>query len=121
MDGYLLEGFNLDFSSHAPTSVRISKVANTADGSDASYVICKRAGIKGQGRMPLVLLKGRCMLSGELREAVRMMDQYINELQISYSSDDVLGSIKIIRRMQLDDMEKASHLLLMARDSDEYL
>ncbi|GJT52415.1 hypothetical protein Tco_0978572 [Tanacetum coccineum] len=32
------------------------------------------------------------------------------------SSDEVLKSIEIMRSMQLDDMEKASHLLLMARE-----
>ncbi|GKG30664.1 hypothetical protein Tco_0423152, partial [Tanacetum coccineum] len=43
-------------------------------------------------------------------------DGYINELEMCDSSDEVLESIEIIRRMQLDDMEKASRLLLMARD-----
>ncbi|GJU67192.1 hypothetical protein Tco_1253451 [Tanacetum coccineum] len=55
-------------------------------------------------------------LSCELREGVRMKDGYINELQMSDNSDEVLESIEIMRRMQLDDMEKASHLLLMARE-----
>ncbi|GKE10818.1 hypothetical protein Tco_1414369 [Tanacetum coccineum] len=39
-------------------------------------------------------------LSGELREAVRMRDVYINELQILDSSDEVVDSIEIMRRMQ---------------------
>ncbi|GKD44374.1 hypothetical protein Tco_1269019 [Tanacetum coccineum] len=55
-------------------------------------------------------------LSSELREAVRMRDGYISELQMSDSSDEVLESIEIIRNMQLDDMEKASRLLLMTRE-----
>ncbi|GJS17524.1 hypothetical protein Tco_0411996 [Tanacetum coccineum] len=40
----------------------------------------------------------------------------ISELQISDTSDEVLEIIEILRRMQLDDMEKASRLLLMARE-----
>ncbi|GJT46494.1 hypothetical protein Tco_0955209 [Tanacetum coccineum] len=47
MDGYLIEVFNVNVSAHALTSVGVSKVANTADGSDASYVIRKRARIRG--------------------------------------------------------------------------
>ncbi|GJR75501.1 hypothetical protein Tco_0087866 [Tanacetum coccineum] len=55
--------------------------------------------------------------SSELREAMKLWDIYIEELKMWDSSDDVLGSIKIMRRMQLDDMEKASHLLLMERET----
>ncbi|GKB76603.1 hypothetical protein Tco_0943498 [Tanacetum coccineum] len=55
-------------------------------------------------------------LSNELRNDVRMRDKYISELQIFHMSDEVVESIKILRRMQLDDMEKASRLLLMARE-----
>ncbi|GJY66897.1 hypothetical protein Tco_0469135 [Tanacetum coccineum] len=36
--------------------------------------------------------------------------------EISYSSNKVAKSIKIMRRMQLDDMEKASRLMLMASE-----
>ncbi|GJZ21118.1 hypothetical protein Tco_0558157 [Tanacetum coccineum] len=44
-------------------------------------------------------------LSGELREAVRMRDGYINELQISDSSDEVVDSIETMRRIQVNDMK----------------
>ncbi|GKB05770.1 hypothetical protein Tco_0833965 [Tanacetum coccineum] len=47
---------------------------------------------------------------------VGMRDGYINELQMSDSSVEVLESIEIMRCMQVDDMEKASRLLLMARE-----
>ncbi|GKE26645.1 hypothetical protein Tco_1442029 [Tanacetum coccineum] len=56
-------------------------------------------------------------LSSELREVVRMRDRYINELKLSNSCDEILESIEIMRRMQLDDIEKASRLLLMARET----
>nr|GEU33564.1 reverse transcriptase domain-containing protein [Tanacetum cinerariifolium] len=56
-------------------------------------------------------------LSSEMREAMRRRDGYITELKMSRSSDDVIGTIKMLRRMQLRDMEKASRLLLMARET----
>nr|GEW98829.1 hypothetical protein [Tanacetum cinerariifolium] len=55
-------------------------------------------------------------LSSELREAVRMRDGYINELQICDNYDEVLESIEIIKSTPLDDTEKASRLILMARE-----
>ena len=56
-------------------------------------------------------------MSSELRQAVRMRYWYINELKMSSSYDDTLESVDIMRHMQLDDMEKASHFLLMARET----
>nr|GEY68096.1 hypothetical protein [Tanacetum cinerariifolium] len=55
-------------------------------------------------------------LSCQLRNGVRMRDRYIRELQTSDMFDEVVESIKILKRLQLDDMEKASRLLLMARE-----
>ncbi|GKE50879.1 hypothetical protein Tco_1486035, partial [Tanacetum coccineum] len=52
-------------------------------------------------------------LSDELRIGVEMRDGYI---QISDMSKEVLESIENLRRMQVDDMEKASRLALMARE-----
>nr|GEW67637.1 hypothetical protein [Tanacetum cinerariifolium] len=56
-------------------------------------------------------------LSSELREAVRRRDGYVAELKASRSYDDALGTIEMLTHMQLDDMEKAARLLLMARES----
>ncbi|GJS29778.1 hypothetical protein Tco_0490398 [Tanacetum coccineum] len=81
--GYLLEVFDLYFSSGALSSVRISK---------------------------------RESACSELREAIRMRDEYMNELQMLGSSEELLEGIEIMRCMQFDDMEKASRLLLMARE-----
>ncbi|GJT77617.1 hypothetical protein Tco_1044342 [Tanacetum coccineum] len=55
-------------------------------------------------------------LSGDLRNGVRMRDKYIRELRTSYMFDEVVESIQILKQIQLDDMEKASRLLLMARE-----
>ncbi|GJX47259.1 hypothetical protein Tco_0272449 [Tanacetum coccineum] len=54
-------------------------------------------------------------LSSELRAAVRRRDGYITGLRLYRSCDDTLGTIKMLSRMQLADMEKAACLLLMAR------
>ncbi|GJS09910.1 hypothetical protein Tco_0366706 [Tanacetum coccineum] len=48
-----------------------------------------------------------------LRIGVEMRDGYI---QISDMSKEVLESIENLRQMQVDDMEKASRLALMARE-----
>ncbi|GJZ46145.1 hypothetical protein Tco_0593741 [Tanacetum coccineum] len=55
-------------------------------------------------------------LSGDLRNGVRMRDRYIRELRTSHMFDEVVESIQILKQMQVDDMEKASCLLLMARE-----
>nr|GEY30361.1 hypothetical protein [Tanacetum cinerariifolium] len=55
-------------------------------------------------------------LSGQLRNDVRMRDRYIRELQTSDMSDEVVESTEILKQVQLDDMEKASYFLLMARE-----
>nr|GEW97759.1 hypothetical protein [Tanacetum cinerariifolium] len=54
--------------------------------------------------------------SGQLRNGVRIRDTYNRELRTSDMSDEVVESIEILKRVQLDDMEKASRLLLMARE-----
>ncbi|GKB64971.1 hypothetical protein Tco_0921157 [Tanacetum coccineum] len=56
-------------------------------------------------------------LSKELRAVVRKRDGYIAELRVYRSCDDTLGTIEMLSRMQLDDMEKDARLLLMARET----
>ncbi|GJU92565.1 hypothetical protein Tco_1317321 [Tanacetum coccineum] len=51
-----------------------------------------------------------CRLSSELREAVRMRDEYMNELYMLDNFEEVVESIEIMRRMQLYNIEKASRL-----------
>ncbi|GKA82464.1 hypothetical protein Tco_0789212 [Tanacetum coccineum] len=55
-------------------------------------------------------------LASDLRESVRMRDEYINELHMINSSNEVGESIEVMRRMQLDDIEMDSCLMLMARE-----
>ncbi|GJR46960.1 hypothetical protein Tco_1315063, partial [Tanacetum coccineum] len=56
------------------------------------------------------------LLSNKIIEAVRMRDEYMKELQTISRSDAVGESVEIMRRMQVDDMEAASHLMLMATE-----
>nr|GEU61578.1 hypothetical protein [Tanacetum cinerariifolium] len=56
-------------------------------------------------------------LSTELREVVRRRYGYVAELRVLRSCDDALGTIEMLSHMQLDDMEKAARLLLMANES----
>ncbi|GKB08086.1 hypothetical protein Tco_0836370 [Tanacetum coccineum] len=62
-------------------------------------------------------LREFCKSSCELRKSVRKRDRYIDELKMSKGWDEIAESIDIMRRMQLDDIEKASRLLLMARET----
>ncbi|GKC00292.1 hypothetical protein Tco_0986428 [Tanacetum coccineum] len=65
---------------------------------------------------PLPLIE-ELALSSELKAVVRRMDGYIAKLRLYKSCDDTLGTIEMLSRMQLDDMEKAARLLLMARET----
>ncbi|GKC45444.1 hypothetical protein Tco_1063166, partial [Tanacetum coccineum] len=58
-------------------------------------------------------------LSSELRETIRIRDAYINEFHMKDSSNEVVESIEIMRRMQLDDMQMDSRLMLIAREMHE--
>ncbi|GJW67476.1 hypothetical protein Tco_0121900 [Tanacetum coccineum] len=53
-------------------------------------------------------------LSNEITKAVRMRDEYMKELQMIPWFDAVGESVEIMRHMQVDDMEAASRLMLMA-------
>ncbi|GJV05181.1 hypothetical protein Tco_1338750 [Tanacetum coccineum] len=98
----------------AESGYELSLVAGIATGAlvkGGSRSEVPAQGTRGRARV----LSHR--LSTELRQAVRMRDRYIDEHKMSYSCDDILESVDIMRRMQLDDMEKASRLLLMARET----
>ncbi|GJT45803.1 hypothetical protein Tco_0954518 [Tanacetum coccineum] len=55
----------------------------------------------------------------ELRANIRLRNDYICELQLYRSCDDVIGSIAMLRRMQLDDADNASRLLSLARETQQ--
>ncbi|GJT36138.1 hypothetical protein Tco_0926557 [Tanacetum coccineum] len=53
----------------------------------------------------------------ELRTNIRLRNDYIYELRLYRSCDDVLSTIEMLRRMQLDDTENVARLLSMARET----
>ncbi|GJU21622.1 hypothetical protein Tco_1154964 [Tanacetum coccineum] len=85
--------------------------ANSRDIRDQLSVLFRREVSKD-----LVKIEKYFKLSDELRIGVERRDGYISELQIYDMSKEVLKSIEILRLMQVDDMEKASRLALMARE-----
>ncbi|GJS87346.1 zinc finger, CCHC-type containing protein [Tanacetum coccineum] len=96
---------------YKPLLQDLSRVADSHDIRDQFLVLFRREVAEDSYK-----IHNYRRLSSKLREGVRMRDGYINELQMSDSFDEVPESIEIMRRMQVDDMEKASHFLLMARE-----
>nr|GEW51704.1 ARID DNA-binding domain-containing protein [Tanacetum cinerariifolium] len=53
----------------------------------------------------------------ELRANIRLRNDYISELRLYRSCDDILGTNEMLRRMQLDDTENVARLLSMATET----
>ncbi|GJZ00272.1 hypothetical protein Tco_0517701 [Tanacetum coccineum] len=88
----------------------LARAADSDDIRDQLLVLFTREVVEDTEKM-----ENYRRLSGDLRNGVRMRDKYIRELR-THMSDEVIESIKILKRVQLHDMEKASQLLLMARE-----
>ncbi|GJW62867.1 hypothetical protein Tco_0112202, partial [Tanacetum coccineum] len=94
-----------------PLFYELSRAADSYDIRDQLSVLFRKEVVKD-----LVKMEDYFKLSDELRIGVVMRDGYISELQRSDMSKEVLESIEILRLIQVDDMEKASRLALMARE-----
>nr|GEW58852.1 hypothetical protein [Tanacetum cinerariifolium] len=94
-----------------PLFQELARVADSDDIKDQLVVLFSREVAKDTEKM-----ENYRQLSGQLRNSVRMRDRYTRELRTSGMYNEVLENIEIVKRVQLDDMEKASHLLLMARE-----
>ncbi|GKD19528.1 hypothetical protein Tco_1208686 [Tanacetum coccineum] len=94
-----------------PLFHELSRVDDSHDIRDQLSVLFRREVAKD-----LVKMEDYFKLSNELRIGVEMRDGYISELQRYDMSKEVLESIEILRLMQVDNMEKASRLALMARE-----
>ncbi|GJR34858.1 hypothetical protein Tco_1210542 [Tanacetum coccineum] len=90
----------------------VSKEANETTNLESDSICCLKEVVEDVG-----IIRDFSRLSSELREAVRRRGGYVAELRASRSYDDALGTIDKLSRMHLDDMEKAAHLLLMARET----
>ncbi|GJY74506.1 hypothetical protein Tco_0478937 [Tanacetum coccineum] len=89
----------------------LSRAADSDDIKDQLLVLFTKEVAEDKEKM-----ENYRQLSGQLRNDVKMRDRYIRELRTSDMSDEVVESIEIIKQVQLDDMEKASSFLLMARE-----
>ncbi|GJZ10462.1 hypothetical protein Tco_0545221 [Tanacetum coccineum] len=89
----------------------LARAADSHDIRDQLSVSFQREVIEDSKKM-----QDYYMLLSDLRDTVSMRDEYINELHMINSSNEVGESIEVMRRMQLDDMETASCLMLMARE-----
>ncbi|GKD98466.1 hypothetical protein Tco_1382363 [Tanacetum coccineum] len=89
----------------------LSRAADSYDIRDQLSILFRREVVEDSQRM-----HEYHRLSDELTEGVKMRDKYMNELRMLVNYDEILDSIEIMRRMQVDDMEKASCLLVMARE-----
>ncbi|GKB97096.1 hypothetical protein Tco_0983233 [Tanacetum coccineum] len=96
-------------NTQSPLLQKLARAADSHDIKDQLSVLFEREVIEDTQKM-----QSYYRLSNELREAVRMRDGYINELQTSNNSNEVSDIIEIMRRMQVDDMEMTSRL--MARE-----
>ncbi|GJZ47018.1 hypothetical protein Tco_0600850 [Tanacetum coccineum] len=69
--------------------------------------------------LPLIqeLARAARSLCVELRANIRLRNDCFSKLRLYRSCDDILGTIKMLRRMQLDDTENVARLFSMARDT----
>ncbi|GJR00758.1 hypothetical protein Tco_0523742 [Tanacetum coccineum] len=72
---------------HTPLLQELSHAADSHDTNDQLSVLFRREVDEDSQKV-----QEYRRLSGELRETVRMMDLYINELQMSNICDEILGS-----------------------------
>ncbi|GJX10423.1 hypothetical protein Tco_0200282 [Tanacetum coccineum] len=94
-----------------PLLEELARVADSRDIKDQLSVIFRREVFQDSQKM-----RDYYRLSNEITEAVRMRDEYMKELQMLPKSDAVCESVAIMRRMQVDDMQVASRLMLMATE-----
>ncbi|GJY39722.1 hypothetical protein Tco_0426086 [Tanacetum coccineum] len=94
-----------------PLLEELARVADSRDIKDQLSVIFRTEVFQDSQKM-----RDYYRLSNEITEAVRMRDEYMKELQMLPKSDAVCESVAIMRRMQVDDMQVASRLMLMATE-----
>ncbi|GJY94049.1 hypothetical protein Tco_0510410 [Tanacetum coccineum] len=85
-----------------PLLQELLRAADSYDIRDQLSVLFRREVVKDSQRM-----NDYRRLSDELTEGIKMRDEYMNELQMLVNYDEILDSIEIMRRMQLDNMEKS--------------
>ncbi|GJX80186.1 hypothetical protein Tco_0328335 [Tanacetum coccineum] len=107
--GYCLEKAYDHSNAQSPLLQELARAADSHNIKDKLLVLFEREVIEDRQNM-----QNYYRLSNKLNEAVRMRDGYINELQTSNDSNEVADSIKILKRMQIDDIQMASRLMVTA-------
>ncbi|GJX62162.1 hypothetical protein Tco_0295062 [Tanacetum coccineum] len=81
-----------------PLLEELARAADSHDIMDQLSVLFQREAAEDLKKM-----QDYYRLSGELSETIRMKDTYIIELHTKCSSNEVVESIEILRRMHVDD------------------
>nr|GEV11662.1 hypothetical protein [Tanacetum cinerariifolium] len=95
-----------------PLLQELARASNLHDIRDQFSLLFRREIVKDSEKMTEYR-----RIFDELSETVRIRDEYIKELWMYNRCDEILESIKIMKSMHLDDIKKASRLLLMARET----
>ncbi|GJY41896.1 hypothetical protein Tco_0429166 [Tanacetum coccineum] len=98
-------------NAQSPLLQELARAADSHNIKDQLSVLFKREVVEDRQNM-----QNYYRLSNKLNEAVRMRDGYINELHTSNDSNEVADSIEILERMQVDDIQMASRLMVTARE-----
>ncbi|GJV25507.1 hypothetical protein Tco_1378202 [Tanacetum coccineum] len=96
-------------NAQSPLLHELARAAGSHNIKDQLLVLFEREVIEDRKNM-----QNYYRLSNKLNETVRIRDGYINELQTSNDSNEVADSIEILKRMQIDDIQTASRLMVTA-------
>ncbi|GJZ19660.1 hypothetical protein Tco_0556250 [Tanacetum coccineum] len=99
-------------ASSLPLILELARAAGSDVTKDQLVVLFEREIAESVGK-----IKEFRRLCIELRANIRLRNDYIFELRLYRSCDDILGSIAMLHTMQLDDTENVGRLLSMARET----
>ncbi|GKC85812.1 hypothetical protein Tco_1141529, partial [Tanacetum coccineum] len=104
--------FILKMASFLPLIEELTRAAGSDVTKEQLGVLIKREVDKSVGKIEE--FRRLCI---ELRANIRLRNDYISELMLYRSCDDTLGSIAMLRTMQLYDTENVARLLSLARET----
>ncbi|GJS99249.1 hypothetical protein Tco_0820419 [Tanacetum coccineum] len=99
-------------ASSLPLILELARAAGSDVTKDQLVVLFEREIAESVGK-----IKEFRRLCIGLRANIRLRNDYISELRLYRSCDDIIGSIAMLRTMQLDDTENVGRLLSMARET----
>nr|GEY51963.1 hypothetical protein [Tanacetum cinerariifolium] len=102
--------FNM--TSSLPLIHKLAYAAGSDVMKDQLVVLFEREAAESVGK--IAEFRRLCI---ELRTNIKLRNSYISELMLYRSCDDILGSITMLRTMQLNDTENDAHLLSIAQET----